>query len=284
MFLTIALNSFCSIAIQIGGIVGLIKIIKKCLKPSSNQILPEGKYAVRKGVDLSRSEINEKGFIKWKNEIHVRSQAPFRYKMHIYLCVMDKKKWVIIWSLWSMHVLSLSFLLLEELTLPLNSFWTFLSNLTCYTFATLILSCPFVLLRYQPLYLHKCLSLCYKRRSYKNWQLWVYFYLTYSENIIYALIVVSNNEILYQLVGILVLLTFKYIILRGRIKKIETLRLAAIFGFFVVMLVSHYMDQSKTSIMTEIAIGSLLSIISIELLKILRGIVIALLKFFQQKR
>jgi hypothetical protein len=76
----------------------------------------------------------------------------------------------------------------------------------------------------------------------------------------------------------------KFIIFRTVIKKIEMLRLFAIFGFFSSVLVSSLVDPSKADLMIEIMTGCLLLVIAIELLKLLRGVILTILKFFKEKR
>lgn len=149
MFITFALNCLVSLLIQIGTIVVVLKLGKKCLKQSNNRVSPYIAGAIQGvNLDLSRSRMDKNGKINWLRDIQVRESASFRYKCYVYLCKLDNKKWIGISSLWNMQVLSLSFLLLHELSIPFTSFYSLLSSLSCYLTLFIILFFPIYLRQY----------------------------------------------------------------------------------------------------------------------------------------
>lgn len=197
---------------------------------------------------------------------------------------MDDRKWVAVCSVVMMQLLSISFFILYEMTLPLSLValnpWAAVSRLLCFLIFLLILLFPLILLNYEPLYLLKCLSIVYKRRPYTRTRLWLMFYLSYLENLAYPLAVLCCSSAVGQLAGILILLTFKLGMLRKVIKKIEILKILALLGFFTSLLVGCYAEKANTELMAAM----LLLVLFIELLKIGRGILLLALGFFKDKQ
>lgn len=148
MFLSFALNCLASLLIQLGGIVAVLKLAKKCLKQSNNRVSPYIAGTRSITLDLRRSTVDENGRIKWLRDIEVRESASLRYKCYVYLCKLDDKKWIGISSLWNMHILSLCLLLLHELSIPFSSFYSVLSSLSCYLTLCAILFFPLYLRQY----------------------------------------------------------------------------------------------------------------------------------------
>ena len=197
---------------------------------------------------------------------------------------MDDRKWVAVCSIVMMQLVSISFFILYEMTLPLPlaslNPWAAISRLLCFLFFLLILLFPLTLLNYEPLYLLKCISIVYKRRSYTRTKLWLMFYFSYLENLAYPLSVLCCSSAVGQLAGILAVLTFKLLLLRKVIKRIEVLRILALLGFFASLLVGCYTEKVKTELMSAM----LLLVLFIELLKIGRGLLLLILGFFKDKQ
>ena len=61
LFISLSFNNLITLAAQSIAIVGLIKIIKKMLAPSSNQVGP----AHEQKLNLGRSSLTKTGKIKW---------------------------------------------------------------------------------------------------------------------------------------------------------------------------------------------------------------------------
>ena len=156
--------------------------------------------------------------------------------MWIYFCILDSKKWIAITSLLTMQLLSVSFFIIYELTLPMNSLWHTLSQFLCFLVFLIILIFPLTMYNYEPLYLLKCTALIYKRRSYNKKSLWGFFYLNYLENIVYPLIVLSSLEAKYQLIGIITIQFIKVVIMRKVIKRIEVIKVCTLTFFFGSLL------------------------------------------------
>jgi hypothetical protein len=135
-----------------------------------------------------------------------------------------------------MQLLSVSFFILYEMTLPMNSLWLILSRLLCYLVLLLILAFPLAMYHCESLHLLKCTALIYKRRPYTKQTLWCYFFLNYFENLLYPLVVLSTVEAKYQLIGIMIVQVIKLIVMRNVIKRIEMLRLVTLAMFFGSLL------------------------------------------------
>lgn len=122
---------------------------------------------------------------------------------------------------------------------------------------------PLCLVNYEPLYVLKCLSVCYKRREYKRWELWMSFYFVYLENVGYALIVLSCEGATTQLASIVGVQLVKLIYFRKKLKKIEFLRVGSLVIFFTAMLVGCVLPSTMAASMTQVIVGALLGVLAV---------------------
>jgi hypothetical protein len=193
----------------------------------------------------------------------VRASATLRFKLWVYFCSLDCKKWIGVTSLLSMQVLSLSFFIFYELTLPLLHKWLILSRLACWLSLTAILSFPLLLLHQQPLSLLKSTFIIYKRCNYHNYQLWLFFYLNYIENILYALIVLCIDGTVAQLATIITILGIKLVYFKNYIKKIEILKILTLMLFFASVLVACEMAETYSNSAMQGMAAALLLVIAV---------------------
>ena len=103
------------------------------------------------GIDLftfNRSITDKKGKVKWLGETKVREIAGFKMKLYVFLRVIDDRKWVVICSLVMMQIISSSFFIFSELSLPFSGSWALVSRISCYIILALILAFPLLFLTY----------------------------------------------------------------------------------------------------------------------------------------
>ncbi len=86
LFIGLSLNNLLTMLVQIGLIVGVIKLAKRCLGQSENMVAP---YVCAPALDLSRSRVDGRGFVRWLSEPLVKSAASVRFKLFMYLKVLD---------------------------------------------------------------------------------------------------------------------------------------------------------------------------------------------------
>lgn len=124
---------------------------------------------------------------------------------------------------------------------------------------------PLAVLEYESLHLLKIVKIIYKRATpFKHSQIWLYFILTYYENIFCAVSILLCVNSTQQSISIVCFHLIKMILLRKCIKKIELLRnLLVLFFFSLVAFSSMFPNWSQTILFKNIMLWSLLAVLMV---------------------
>ena len=85
------------------------------------------------------------------------------------------------------------------------------------------------------------------------------------------------------MVGILGVLGGKVVVLRGRVKNVELMRVLSVVGFYGGLLIGEVVDSVGESTMEEVVGVLLVGVILVEVLKLVRGVIVLALSLFKEK-